>query len=225
MSATPRKHERRLPDDRRRALIEAALRSLARDGQEGLSIRRIAAEAGVSVGLINHHFPSRVALVAEVYRLLHGRLAEAFEAAIRQAVPEARARLSAYFRASFSPRNLDADILHIWIIFWGLSRSTSEIRAVREETYAASLGVLERLIGEVMAGVRPHCSNASGKMGRRPRGLTPKLLAIGLTALLDGLWLEWCLNPATFQPEEGIALCEAWVDGVIERATGRRGAT
>jgi hypothetical protein len=37
-----------------------------------------------------------------------------------------------------------------------------------------------------------------------------RLAAIGLTALLDGLWLEWCLEPAAFRPAEAIALCEAW---------------
>jgi hypothetical protein len=38
-----------------------------------------------------------------------------------------------------------------------------------------------------------------------------RLAAIGLTALLDGLWLEWCLDPQTFKPQEAVALCEGWV--------------
>ena len=36
--------------------------------------------------------------------------------------------------------------------------------------------------------------------------------------LLDGLWLAWCLNPAAFRPEDGIALCRNWIEGL------RRGA-
>ena len=40
------------------------------------------------------------------------------------------------------------------------------------------------------------------------------LAAIGLSALLDGLWLESGLNPGTFTPEQGIQICEAWVDGL-----------
>jgi TetR/AcrR family transcriptional regulator, transcriptional repressor of bet genes len=35
--------------------------------------------------------------------------------------------------------------------------------------------------------------------------------AIGLTALIDGLWLEWCLEPGVFRPREAVALCERWV--------------
>ena len=41
-----------------------------------------------------------------------------------------------------------------------------------------------------------------------------------LSALLDGLWLESGLNPGTFTPEQGIQICEAWVDGL--QAGGRQ---
>ena len=44
--------------------------------------------------------------------------------------------------------------------------------------------------------------------------------AIGLSALLDGLWLESGLNPGTFSPEQGMQICEAWVDGL--QAGGRQ---
>ena len=47
-----------------------------------------------------------------------------------------------------------------------------------------------------------------------------RLAAIGLTALLDGLWLEWCLEPASFRPAEAIGLCEAWVDNLVRRTDG-----
>jgi len=43
-----------------------------------------------------------------------------------------------------------------------------------------------------------------------------RLAAIGLTALIDGLWLEWCLEPDNFEPREAVQLCEAWVDRLIQ---------
>ena len=64
---------------------------------------------------------------------------------------------------------------------------------------------------------------ARGKRTGRVRSAMPdapldlRLAAIGLTALLDGLWLEWCLEPGTFRPAEAIALCEAWVDNLVGR--------
>ncbi len=51
--------------DGRVALLEAAIRVGAHQGLRGLTIRSAAAEAGVSHGLVRHHFGSRQQLVDE----------------------------------------------------------------------------------------------------------------------------------------------------------------
>jgi AcrR family transcriptional regulator len=204
MADGSRKFERHLPAARRLALIEATLICLAREGHDRLSIRRISETAGVSVGLINHHFPSKTALVAEAYRELHRRLSRALEATLG-AIPRgasARLRLDRYIEASFAAPNLDPSVLHIWVVFWSLSRHTPEIREVREATYAASLSGLETLVGDALR-----------EAGQRRAGA--HLAAIGLTALLDGLWLEWCLNPRTFRPAQGVKLAKAWANALL----------
>lgn len=201
-----KKFERQEPEARRRTLIEAAIRCLARDGIEGLSVRHICAEAGVSVGLINHHFPNKDALVAAVYRHMSAELGKALRAAVDAAPPEPRARLSAYIAASFSPPTLVPEVLDIWIVFWGMCRHTPEIARAHEETYAATIALLSELITEVAGAARP--------VGTLPDA---RLAAIGLNALLDGLWLEWCLNPRFFATEEGIRLAETYVDGLLAR--------
>jgi TetR/AcrR family transcriptional regulator, transcriptional repressor of bet genes len=61
------KFRRAPPTVRREALIEATLACLRKYGHDGLSVRRIGAEAGVSPGLITHHFPSVAALIAASY--------------------------------------------------------------------------------------------------------------------------------------------------------------
>jgi AcrR family transcriptional regulator len=43
-------------------ILQAALRSFAQGGYEGTNLRRIAAEAGVDVALIAHHFGSKLGL-------------------------------------------------------------------------------------------------------------------------------------------------------------------
>ena len=67
MADTARKFRREQPHARRDSLVEATLRSLAAHGHDGASVRRIAAEAGVSVGLINHHYASIDELIAAAY--------------------------------------------------------------------------------------------------------------------------------------------------------------
>jgi AcrR family transcriptional regulator len=49
----------------RAALLAAAARVMDRDGMRGLTYRSVAREAGVSHGLVRHHFGSRDALIRE----------------------------------------------------------------------------------------------------------------------------------------------------------------
>ncbi|BBG01339.1 MULTISPECIES: TetR/AcrR family transcriptional regulator [Pseudonocardia] len=51
------------PDDRRTAIIQAVWQVIARRGMGAVSMRTVAAEAGVSVGRIQYWFPSKDELV------------------------------------------------------------------------------------------------------------------------------------------------------------------
>ena len=45
------------------------------------------------------------------------------------------------------------------------------------------------------------------------------LVVNGLTALLDGLWLQLCLDPSSIRPKDAAALCDDWVDRVVRPLT------
>lgn len=207
----PRKprFERHVPEVRRLRLIEATIECLKRYGHEGLSVRRISAEAGVSIGLINHHFPTKNALVAEAYRHFNAQLNQAVLDAMGHAPNGARERLRALFKAIFSPPNLDRDVLTVWIVLWGMYHHSREIQRVHEEAYGGYVEMLRDLLTALQ--------KESGKFRMNLR-----LAAIGAQALLDGLWLEWCLDPDNFSPQEAVQLCEAWVDSLYGRAPSAR---
>jgi AcrR family transcriptional regulator len=57
----------------RAALLAAAVRVMDRDGMRGLTYRAVAQEAGVSHGLVRHHFGSRDALIREAVLDLNDR--------------------------------------------------------------------------------------------------------------------------------------------------------
>jgi TetR/AcrR family transcriptional regulator, transcriptional repressor of bet genes len=187
------------PEVRRQALIEATIECLKRYGHEGLSIRTISAQAGVSVGLINHHFPNKDELVAAAYRHINSELVLGMQAAVARAGSSPQARLRALLEAWFSAPSLDADALAVWVVFWGLYRHSRLIQRVHRETYQGYVSLLRGILAELLPQPR----------GSGPRDL--RLAAIGFTALLDGLWLEWCLEPGTFRPAEAVELCEAWI--------------
>jgi TetR/AcrR family transcriptional regulator, transcriptional repressor of bet genes len=197
-SGEPR-FERKLPDARRQTLIEATIECLKRYGHDGLSIRRISAQAEVSIGLINHHFPTKDALVAEAYRYFNSELVGYLRSAVAEHAGSPREQLRAFFNASFSPPNLDSDVLAVWVVFWGMYRHSKEIQRVQSETYHGYVDLLRGMLADLQR-----------EIGELRFNL--RLAAIGLTALIDGLWLEWCLDPESFEPHEAVDLCEAWVE-------------
>jgi TetR/AcrR family transcriptional regulator, transcriptional repressor of bet genes len=218
-SARKPRFERQLPEVRRRALIDATIECLKRYGHEGLSIRTISTQAGVSVGLINHHFPNKDELIAAAYRHFHAELLGSMQAAVARAPDTPQARMRAFLEASFSPPNLDADVLTVWVVFWGMYRHSRLIQRVQKDTYQAYLellhGMLEALVREAR-GKKPGRARA----GSSTAPLDLRLEAVGLTALLDGLWLEWCLEPGAFRTSEALGLCEAWIASLCQRAAG-----
>jgi AcrR family transcriptional regulator len=64
MSASPE----RKTSERERPLMEATLRIIGRTGLDGVTHRAVAAEAGMSVGAVTHHFESRDVLVDAALR-------------------------------------------------------------------------------------------------------------------------------------------------------------
>jgi TetR/AcrR family transcriptional regulator, transcriptional repressor of bet genes len=199
--APPPRFERQLPEARRQALIAATIECLKKYGHDGLSIRRISAQAQVSIGLINHHFPTKDLLVAEAYRYFNNELVTGLRQAVAGTTGTARARLRAFFQASFAPPNLDSEVLAVWVVFWGMYRHSKDIQRVQSETYHGYVDLLRAMLADL--------ETETGKLRFNLR-----LAAIGLTALIDGLWLEWCMEPATFEPHQAVELCEAWVESL-----------
>jgi len=212
--------ERQPPPVRRQALIDATIECLKRYGHDGLSIRTISAQAGVSVGLINHHFPNKDELVAAAYRHINAELIVGMQAAVARAGTSPRARMRAFLEAWFSAPSLDADALAVWVVFWGLYRHSRLIQRVHRETYQGYVNLLRSMLAELLPPARALRSTGA-RRGVRAVPSAPvdlRLAAIGLTALLDGLWLEWCLEPGTFRPAEAVELCEGWVAHLVRRA-------
>lgn len=188
------------PDERRELLVAATLRCLARDGHAGISVRRIATEAGVSVGLLNHHFGSIDALIADTYQTLASELTSALLQEVQQAGTPAE-KMDTFLVGSFSPRVMDPKLLGVWVVFWSLIRHSEHISQTHENTYRNYLELLRQLLDDLAA--------SEGFVMHDAR-----LAAIGLSAMLDGLWIEWCLNPDTFSPADGLHICRCWVKGL-----------
>jgi TetR/AcrR family transcriptional regulator, transcriptional repressor of bet genes len=193
LAAGPR-FRRAEPDDRRKALIEACASALAELGASGASVREIARRAAVTPGLIRHHFGSLDALYAATYRHIGTTIGEALDSAAGQGETP-HDRLISFIKAHFAPPVLDADLLATWTAFWSLARRDRTIHAIHAEVSASYRTQLETLL------------HAAGT-GKR---LSAKDAALSLTAMLDGLWLEHCIDPTGFDPDMAVELIMRWI--------------
>ena len=189
---------------RRRALIAATLESLAAGGLAAVSVRDVAARAGVSIGLVRYHFGSFGALLVEAYRHTTHEIDARLAAAVEAAGPSPRRRMEAFLQASFAADIVDRDLLSAWLGFWGLVRSDPNAAALHAETYGAYRGRIEALLADL--------ATEAGRKADAAQG------AMALAAMLDGLWLERCLDPPTFSPEAAVGMTRRWVDGFLATA-------
>ncbi len=196
------------PEQRKALLIEATLACLKRHGFQGASVRKICAEAGVSVGLINHHYDGKGRAggrgLPGGHRTRHAPAPRCHRHRSGRRPPAALGVL----RGILLRRAARSALLDAWLAFWGAVGSIEAIGRVHDHSYgeyrALLVGVLRQLAEE-------------GGWA----DFDAELAAISLSALLDGLWLESGLNPATFTPRQGVQICEAWVDG-LEAGAHRR---
>ncbi len=199
---------RELPEVRRAEMMRAAAACLAEDGVGAATVRAVAARAGVTPGLIRHHFGGIDGLIAATYRHVGETVSEAIEAALADAPGDSREKLSAFVRASFAPPLLDGDLLATWLAFWGRVRRDPEIRAIHGEIYAAYRARLAAMLSAAVADA--------------DRSIDAERSALALTALLDGLWLELCLDPSSFSADEAVRIVEAFVDALLAGAVEQR---
>lgn len=197
---------REAPDVRRQSLIDAAAKCLAERGAGGVSVRTICARAGVSAGLLTHYFSGIDALIVATYRDVGDRVSCALEAAANAAGSDPRARLDAYVVASFAPPILDADLLATWLAFWSLVKTNPVVAEVHGEIYAGYRRGIELLIGEYWG------------QGAVPDDV--RLAAVAITALVDGLWLELCLDARTFTPDDATRMARRWIETLLDRPLG-----
>jgi AcrR family transcriptional regulator len=196
MQAARQAFTRESADARRADLIEATAACLAEVGLAGTNVRAICARAGVSPGLLRHYFGGIDDLVAATYEATSDRMDAVFAEAVAGTAPNPRAQLLAYLTASFRSPVTDPELLGAWTAFWALARSDTRMAAIHMDSYA---GYRARL-GELLVA----CGAEDAER-----------LAIMLTAMVDGLWLELSLDAGSFGAEAAVAMIERAVGALV----------
>ena len=161
---------------RREQIVRATIRCLARDGYAGLTMKRVAVEAGVSQGILHYYFRDKAAMLAAAARRVTVDLDRRVAAESRRA-RDARGRLRAVIRACLRTAVDNRDFWTVFIEFWGEAFHERRLAAVNRQAYARA----RRLIG---AGL------ARGISAGEFRRIDVKEAATVVLAVLDGLSLQ-----------------------------------
>lgn len=191
MTVTRRQYRREGEESRRAALIAATQSLVAEGGPEAATVRAIAERAGVTPGLIRHYFQSKDELTRAAYRALMDGMTAKGSDAIEGVGAGPEERLAAFIAASLRPPVLDAGAVVLWAGYMHKVRSDPDLMAVHEAGYLAYRDALQKLIETL-----PRVIRADQTRGE----------AIACNALIDGLWVEGSLLPASFAPGEVITI-------------------
>jgi len=178
-------------DIRRQELIDATFRCLCELGVWDTSVRTIAAEAGLSLGMVRHYFNSKDELLAAVYQNMSERLQQQTQAILAQTPPDPMSQLVAFINAGLQPPLLDHNYVRIRFLFFELTHTNEVVRRVHEQIYSRFEKQLLKLVKAVAA---RHGSKVDCVMLMRT-----------IMAYLKGIWAEWTLSNDDFEPRELLA--------------------
>jgi TetR/AcrR family transcriptional repressor of bet genes len=181
------------PEARRRSIIEATMHCITRYGHGGTTIERICEQAGISIGLIGHHFSSKEELMLCTYQALTDQLRAETEQHLAHKAHTPRDRLTAMIKSSFKGSIFNEFTLATWVGFWGAAVSSPELKTLNRKLYFDYRSELEKCFKQVAA--------------EQGTTLDSRMAALTLTALIDGFWLEWTLDNKAFSASKAQACC------------------
>ena len=170
--------ERKSSAQRRQELIEAGITCLGQGGMSAFTIDQICKQARVSRGLINHHFTSKDDLLLCIYAQMTDYL-------VRDVSHEsAQEQISGFIESSFDKNSFKKSNLRAWLAIWGEVATNPDLKSLHQQRYQ---GYRQQLMTAL-----------SGLEQTQIEGPSMESVARQLIALIDGLWLEYCLHSEGF---------------------------
>lgn len=165
---------RMTPEDRRAAIIDAALTVARRKGLASVTVRDVAHEMGTSSGLIHHYFETMDDVLAAAFERVAGEeLAETEAILARAGSPIA---VLAGFLDSYAPVGEDWSF-QLWLDAWAEAARRPPLRDASSRLNLRWAGLVERAIRDGVAAGAFQCDD--------PEGAAWRILSI-----IDGLALQ-----------------------------------
>ncbi|MGT2475354.1 TetR family transcriptional regulator C-terminal domain-containing protein [Paraburkholderia terrae] len=159
-------------DGMRLRLIDSTLEVVGQVGLENLTIRKVSEYAGVSVGLVHHHFENKGNLVYKTFVYLIRRVREQLTAG-RRGIADPVARMKFTADMCFSDEVMSPGVANVWPHMWSSSAHDKEV---------------QRLCAAFSRRLRSNFIHDLRQSGCDPTMAT--IYAIQAMGLVHGLWIE-----------------------------------
>ena len=174
----------------RRAEVASAARSvIAREGLEGTTIRKVAAEAGSSTTVVTHYFRDKDALIAaavqDAYVAVESRMAE-LSRGFQRTSTSVIDRLRVMLLEALPLDDVRREEARVWMAFWAAASARPELRTVQRDGYRSWRALIRAVLDEAAL---------AGEL-RRDLDIDAELDL--LLCLVDGVLMQATLEPRRY---------------------------
>lgn len=186
--------------ERREQILRSASRTIAQRGIKSLRIADVAADAGVSPGIIHYYFTNKQTLTRAAFeRNFEHSLAR--RADILNSTDDAPQKLRAIVDAYLPSGDETVEAWHVWAELWVEGLHDLDLQKLNEGAYGEWRGIISMII------------RAGQSAGQIAPG-DPIEIANMLVALLDGLALQVLVGSRAMNLERMRRTCHSFIERV-----------
>jgi TetR/AcrR family transcriptional repressor of bet genes len=186
---------------RRTQLVEATIDVIAKRGFASLTLAEIAEAAHLSAGIVNFYFKSKDQLLLATLEQIAEEYSAFWQAAMSKGRIAPAAGLEAMIEADFHPSVCNPEKISIWYAFWAEAGNNP-----------AYQGLVQRLETDYTVQTIELCNRIIGEGGY---GIDARTVAIGLNAMIDGLWFDCLMEPKGFNRNDAKRVCRSYLAAVF----------
>ncbi len=197
------KFSRVTPEYRRQLLIEATIKCLAKQVGNSITVENICKQAGVSRGLLGYYFDGKQDIILQTYLYVSEEFSLKANSVLDDDHLQPYDKIQHLIYTSFREPIFTRENVIIWLSICNLVRTDKRLSETDKNLYNR----YRSKVAEVFA----QYSKETGVQ------LNAAVVALGFTALIDGLWLQWSLDNKAFTPQEAEAICFDYINRLFPK--------
>jgi len=199
---------------RRRDIGKALWRLVEREGMQGVSVRSVAAEAGISAGSLRYYFPSQVDLIVFAVELLVERVADRISDRMRTISTDEDPVdwLTDLLKEGLPLDRTRVDELNVWSTFVEQSRINPLLEPARKLEWSASQWLCRTAVVNLLG-------LAIETSADLPLAESLEMEALLLHAIWDGLVIQLPMYPESVRADLADRLLRLHLQGIRARGS------